>query len=547
MRTILQHIAGKCLASLAITLLLSDCASPLVPAAPSVRSSRREHPDDALLSYLRADYERLRRPCTPKEEREKALRRYNGNLHALLQRLRQDAITAREAGKKLQTRGFQVCNDELPAGITPYDIYDDFIPAAEVPLHELEDRYTQDGLGMPMVGIIPAEKVKKDPRRVNIESKGTVSIATAVMEFPAKGSPILRLVPALKQDSFRIGKQEYPLAADVSAALEVYANLTQLQQGRFLGMLKPQELRDVTGLSCLGKYDSNKIPVILTHGILSSANTFHNLVNRLMADPDIRRHYQFWYFNYPTGVAWTISAGVYRDSLQAVRKRLDPQQRNKNWDRMVVIGHSMGGLITHYSQCTEPWELLRGGKLPETLLHERYIDTPFPKEPDGNMRRVFFFRPVKAGMVVYMATPHRGSPLAKYRIVNILMKLVQLPQNLISEVISITTLQQDMLLLNPSNITEWFTSANQLDPDSFSIRRLRGMQVRNVPTHSIIGDRGRGNTPHSSDGIVPYWSSHIPWGTESIVPAGHSLQKEPETAEDLTRVLKQYLSTHKRS
>lgn len=533
------------MAALAITLLLSDCASLLVPAAPSVRSSRREHPDDALLSYLHADYERLRRPCTPKAEREKALRRYNGNLHALLQRLRRDGIAARDAGKKLQIRGFQVSNDELPDGITPYDIYDDFIPAAEVPLHELEDRYTQDGLGVPMVGIIPAEKVKKDSRRVNIEAKGTVSIATAVLEFPAKGSPILRLVPILKQDSFRIGNQEYPLAADVSAALEVYANLTQLQKGRFLGMLKPQELRDVTGLSCLGKYDPNKIPVILTHGILSSANTFHNLVNRLMADPDIRRHYQFWYFNYPTGVAWTISAGVYRDSLKAVRKRLDPQQRNKNWDRMVVIGHSMGGLITHYSQCTEPWELLRGGKIPETLLHERYINTPFPKEPDSRMRRTFFFRPVKAGMVVYMATPHRGSPLAKYRIVNTLMKLVQLPQNLITEVISIATLQQDILLLNPANITEWFTSANQLDPDSFSIRGLRGMQVRNVPTHSIIGDRGRGNTPHSSDGIVPYWSSHIPWGTESIVPAGHSVQKEPETAEDLTRVLKQYLSTYK--
>ena len=30
-----------------------------------------------------------------------------------------------------------------------------------------------------------------------------------------------------------------------------------------------------------------------------------------------------------------------------------------------------------------------------------------------------------------------------------------------------------------------------------------------VPYDTIIGDRGRGDSPNSSDGIVPYWSSHM--------------------------------------
>jgi len=30
-----------------------------------------------------------------------------------------------------------------------------------------------------------------------------------------------------------------------------------------------------------------------------------------------------------------------------------------------------------------------------------------------------------------------------------------------------------------------------------------------VTYHSIMGDRGKGNTPESSDGVVPYWSSHL--------------------------------------
>ena len=153
----------------------------------------------------------------------------------------------------------------------------------------------------------------------------------------------------------------------------------------------------------------------------------------------------------------------------------------------------------------------------------------------------YVFNPVEAGMVVYMATPHRGAPLARYRIVTAFMKLVELPQNIISEALNVATLQEDSLLLNPTKITRAFTSVNQLSPDSYSIRGLQGLKVRDVPTHSIIGDQGNGDSPQSSDGVVPYWSSHIGWGSETIVPADHSVQDVPETAADFTRVLAEHL------
>jgi len=62
-----------------------------------------------------------------------------------------------------------------------------------------------------------------------------------------------------------------------------------------------------------------------------------------------------------------------------------------------------------------------------------------------------------------------------------------------------------------------------------------------VPTHSIIGDRGKNDTPDSSDGVVPYWSSHISWGTEKIVPSDHSVQDHPDTAKEISRILKEHL------
>jgi hypothetical protein len=54
-----------------------------------------------------------------------------------------------------------------------------------------------------------------------------------------------------------------------------------------------------------------------------------------------------------------------------------------------------------------------------------------------------------------------------------------------------------------------------------------------------MGDRGRGDTPNSSDGIVPYWSSHLP-GAQSdlIVHSDHGAQYNPEAIREVARILK---------
>jgi len=48
-----------------------------------------------------------------------------------------------------------------------------------------------------------------------------------------------------------------------------------------------------------------------------------------------------------------------------------------------------------------------------------------------------------------------------------------------------------------------------------------------IPYHTIMGDRGRGDAPNSSDGVVPYWSSHMDGAkSELIVPSAH---QNPQT------------------
>ena len=60
-----------------------------------------------------------------------------------------------------------------------------------------------------------------------------------------------------------------------------------------------------------------------------------------------------------------------------------------------------------------------------------------------------------------------------------------------------------------------------------------------IPYHSVIGDRGCGGTPNSSDGVVPYWSLHLAGAeSERIVPSDHGSHQNKEGMEEADRILR---------
>ena len=59
-----------------------------------------------------------------------------------------------------------------------------------------------------------------------------------------------------------------------------------------------------------------------------------------------------------------------------------------------------------------------------------------------------------------------------------------------------------------------------------------------IPYYTIVGDRGKDDTPNSSDGVVAYWSSHLDGAkSERIVPSGHSAHHNPQAIEEVRRIL----------
>jgi len=83
-------------------------------------------------------------------------------------------------------------------------------------------------------------------------------------------------------------------------------------------------------------------------------------------------------------------------------------------------------------------------------------------------------------------------------------------------------------------------SVDTLAPNNRFVLAINKVPITpGIPYHTIVGDRGRGDTPKSSDGVVPYWSSHLDGArSEFIAPCNHSSPLNPQAIAEVHRILK---------
>jgi hypothetical protein len=86
-----------------------------------------------------------------------------------------------------------------------------------------------------------------------------------------------------------------------------------------------------------------------------------------------------------------------------------------------------------------------------------------------------------------------------------------------------------------------------LAPNNRFVKEINTIPVTpGIPHHVICGDRGKGGNkdhtkPVMSDGVVPYWSSHMDTAaSELIVPSSHTAHQNPQAIAEVKRILKKY-------
>ena len=389
----------------------------------------------------------------------------------------------------------------------------------------------RDGLGATLVAV---RRHTNEPHYERTLSTRFVCFGvTAVASFTGNRCT-LTLHDPLADETVRLQDRSFPLAGDFTTAPAMFFQHERPDKLRLISLFRPYAFVHTTALYRLQPYDPARIPVVLVHGMQDTPATWMPMFSSLMADEGIRRKYQFWFFAYPSGYPYPYSALLLREKLDLAARAFPGHQP------VVLVGHSLGGLIARLMV------LDSGDRLWLAYFHRSPAKTPLRSQDRKHLEGSLIFTHRRdVGRVIYLAAPHRGTIFAANWIGRTVTRLVQLPADVLTlgqDIVSVAAFQQSGFGMRriPSCI-------DTMAPDNFFIREVNKLPpVSGIPYHSVIADRGRGNTPDSDDGVVAYWSCHLDGAaSETIVPCDHMVNQHPSGIAEVRRLLYQHADKHR--
>ena len=265
------------------------------------------------------------------------------------------------------------------------------------------------------------------PKEVSFPVTAFFRFDGGLAELGERRTGRLELYNPLTIQAIEVRGRSVPLETDLTTPLAYFLANTDLETAAYLGFLRADTLQGRYGIYMLEPYQPGKIPVVLVHGLLSSPLTWMPMFNDLRADPELRDRFQFWFYFYPTGDPYLATAADLR-----ARPRADcattstPTTRTRALDQMVLVGHSMGGLISKLLTVDSGDDFWR-----------EVSDRPFGDltlKPETRRRVATRLLTSSASpcvkRVIFLGTPHHGSRLSPSPLGRLGDELVRLPKDL---------------------------------------------------------------------------------------------------------------------
>ena len=421
----------------------------------------------------------------------------------------------------------------------------DFIPVAEFKLRGLRNRYRQPGVGVPLAAELspiesgPAAEAarKRIPPRINVPVTAFVRLEH-VSEGIATGhlDGRLELYTADQATSVDVATQTVPLELEPSATLAYILEGSPVWGTELSGFLSANRRPFSEGLMMLHPYRRGRVPVVLIHGTVSSPARWADMLNELQNDPVLRGRIQFWLFTYNTSNPILLSASELREALRQTIAEIDPDGQDPALRNLVLIGHSQGGLLTRLmvtDSGTRFWDA--AVKVPLEQLEMK-------PATHALLEKTMFFAPLPVvTRVVFIATPHQGSFRVTTFVLDLVRRLVTLPVTVVEGVAEVAQSNPNAVSLKTRGGIP--TAVDNMRPGNRFVQTLAASPLApGVSAHSIIAVRGLGPITSGNDGVVAYESAHLDGvASEKVVRSSHSTQSEPDTIQEVRRILREHV------
>lgn len=410
-----------------------------------------------------------------------------------------------------------------------------FERADRIPVSDLAfgQRFATNGFGVALVASTP--RCNGSPQCRLIPPEGVTRAAVAWVEADTEGVPRLVFADPLALGSVTVGGRAYALSQDTTAPYAMLADASQLKQLAIRNLLvNGKDIGMRQGVYLLEDYDPDKIPIVMLHGLGGSPLVWTRLTNRIQGTPALRARYQVWHVVYQTNAPVLVSRLRVQGFLDEAWAALDPGGQAPARRHVVLVGHSMGGVIARLLAADSGDAIWQAAfAVPADEVHGDPADL-------STVRKLFYFAPYPGvDTAFFLASPHHGSPAAGDFLGRLALRVVKSSGFELDALANLV--KNDAQAFRPEVLRSYrergLTSISTLRTDQPVSRAAWALlPAPGIRYYTIAGSLPGEAVP--GDGVVPLESAFLPGAVSTTtVTSGHRVYRSDEAINLIVKVL----------